>query len=215
MEKNIILSTNKFEKKLHDTIWRVLDIIGAISAISISLPLLVVVALCIKIEDFNAPVIFKQKRVGKNGKYFNMYKFRSMTVDAEHLLAELKEQNEMQGLMFKMKEDPRITRVGKWIRKTSVDEFPQFINILKGEMSFVGPRPPLLNEYAEYNAYHKQRLEVTPGCTGLWQISGRNQLTFEQMVALDLEYIRKRSIFFNIKIILLTFRELSNKGGGM
>ncbi|MBC1974015.1 sugar transferase [Listeria booriae] len=203
------------EKPLHDTIWRIIDIIAAVFAIIISTPVLLVIACSIKFENWKAPIFFKQKRVGKNGQTFYMYKFRSMYVDAEAQLEKLQAQNEMQGHMFKMKDDPRITKVGKWIRKTSLDEFPQFINILKGDMSFVGPRPPLTQEYANYSNYDKKRLLVTPGCTGLWQVSGRNNLDFHEMVALDLKYIEKRSILFNMKILLLTFKEFTSKGNGM
>ncbi|MBC2161783.1 sugar transferase [Listeria booriae] len=203
------------EKPLHDTIWRIIDIIAAVFAIIISAPVLLVIAGSIKVENWRAPIFFKQKRVGKNGQTFYMYKFRSMYVDAEAQLEKLQAQNEMQGHMFKMKDDPRITKVGKWIRKTSLDEFPQFINILKGDMSFVGPRPPLTQEYVNYSNYDKKRLLVTPGCTGLWQVSGRNNLDFHEMVALDLKYIEKRSILFNMKILLLTFKEFTSKGNGM
>lgn len=203
------------EKPLHDKVWRIFDIIAAVFALLISLPILLAIAITIKFENWKAPIFFKQKRVGKDGELFYMYKFRSMYVDAEAQLDKLQAQNEMDGHMFKMKDDPRITRVGKWIRKTSLDEFPQFINILKGDMSFVGPRPPLMTEYANYTNHEKKRLLVTPGCTGLWQVSGRNNLTFNEMINLDLEYIEKRSIPFNIKILLLTFKEFTSKGNGM
>ncbi|MBA3925472.1 sugar transferase [Listeria sp. W9-0585] len=203
------------EKPMHDKVWRIFDIIAAVFALLISLPILLAIAITIKFENWKAPIFFKQKRVGKDGELFYMYKFRSMYVDAEAQLAKLQAQNEMDGHMFKMKDDPRITRVGKWIRKTSLDEFPQFINILKGDMSFVGPRPPLMTEYANYTSHEKKRLLVTPGCTGLWQVSGRNNLTFNEMIDLDLQYIEKRSIRFNIKILLLTFKEFTSKGNGM
>ncbi|RDX01548.1 sugar transferase [Listeria kieliensis] len=212
MQQGVQLSS---EKPLYDKIWRLCDILAAVVALIISSPLFLMIALLIKIEDWRAPVFFKQQRVGKNGRRFQMYKFRSMHVDAEAQLAKLKAQNEMDGHMFKMKDDPRITKIGKWIRKTSLDEFPQFLNVLKGEMSFVGPRPPLVTEYAKYSAYEKQRMLVTPGCTGLWQVSGRNNLSFQQMVELDLEYIDKRTLGLNIKIILLTFKEFTSKGSGV
>ncbi|WP_165005476.1 sugar transferase [Enterococcus sp. ZJ1668] len=203
------------EKRLFDWIWRYFDIVGALAALILSGPLFLLIALLIKLEDPAGPIIFSQPRVGKNGQIFKIYKFRSMAVDAEKRLAELKHRNEMDGRMFKIKDDPRITKTGKWLRKTSLDEFPQFWNILKGEMSFVGPRPPLVTEYDQYTAVEKQRLAVRPGCTGLWQVSGRNSLNFDEMVSLDLEYIQRRSLLLNIKIILLTFREFSNKGNGM
>ena len=134
-----------------------------------------------------------------------MYKLRSMVTNAEELLKDLLEKNEISGAMFKMKKDPRITKVGKFIRKTSIDELPQLWNVMKGEMSLVGPRPPLPREVEEYDDYDKQRLTVTPGCTGLWQISGRNSLGFKEMVELDLKYISERNIWMDIKVILKTF----------
>jgi lipopolysaccharide/colanic/teichoic acid biosynthesis glycosyltransferase len=147
-------------------------------------------------------------RVGKDGKEFAMYKFRSMVSNAEELFEKLKHQNEIEGLMFKMKDDPRVTRIGKWMRKLSLDELPQLYNVLKGEMSLVGPRPPLPREVSEYSAYHLQRLLVTPGCTGLWQVTGRNSVGFEEMVRLDLEYMTNRSIWLDLRIIMLTFSEM-------
>jgi exopolysaccharide biosynthesis polyprenyl glycosylphosphotransferase len=185
---------------------RMIDICGAIVGLVLTAPVFLIVAILIKLEDSKGPVFFKQQRVGKNGSLFYMYKFRSMVSNAEELLASLLDKNEVSGHMFKMKEDPRITKVGKFIRKTSLDELPQFWNVLRGDMSLVGPRPPLPREVKEYSAYHKQRLQVTPGCTGLWQVSGRNELGFEEMVELDLKYIATRNIFFDIKIILKTIR---------
>jgi lipopolysaccharide/colanic/teichoic acid biosynthesis glycosyltransferase len=137
-----------------------------------------------------------------------MYKFRSMVSNAEEKLKELLVHNEIEGAMFKMKNDPRITKIGKFIRKTSIDELPQLINVLRGEMSLVGPRPPLVREVAEYTDYDKLRLTVKPGCTGLWQVSGRNELSFKEMVELDLKYIQNRSIGFDLKIIFKTFKVL-------
>ncbi|MEH7095605.1 sugar transferase [Neobacillus vireti] len=183
---------------------RLIDIIGASCGIIFLSLLFIVIALLIKIEDPKGKVFFSQKRVGLNGKEFKMYKFRSMVSNAEEKLQELLKYNEVSGAMFKMKEDPRITKVGKFIRKTSIDELPQLFNVLKGEMSLVGPRPPLPREVAIYSTHDKQRLLVTPGCTGLWQVSGRNSLGFEEMVELDIQYIRKRSIFFDIRIIIKT-----------
>ncbi|WP_430055256.1 sugar transferase [Priestia aryabhattai] len=193
------------EKEAYILLKRIMDISGAVIGIIITSLLLIIVAFAIKLEDPKGPVIFSQKRIGKNGKEFNMYKFRSMVTDAEFKLKELLELNETSGAMFKMKNDPRVTRVGKLIRKTSIDELPQFFNVLKGDMSLVGPRPPLPREVKDYNEYHKQRLLVVPGCTGLWQTSGRSNIGFEDMVHLDLEYINKRSILMDIKIIFKTF----------
>lgn len=195
--------------------YRILDITIATLALIISAPLLLFIMIAVKCTDWKAPIFFKQKRVGQDGKVFEMYKFRSMVVDAEKQKADLLAQNEVEGHMFKMKDDPRITKVGKLLRKTSLDEFPQLLNVLQGHMSVVGPRPPLLEEVAEYTAYDKMRLAVKPGCTGLWQVSGRNKLSFQEMVELDLKYIRNRSIKFNLIILMKTWRELTGKGSGI
>ncbi|XRG81165.1 sugar transferase [Rossellomorea sp. GAMAL-10_SWC] len=184
---------------------RLMDLIGAIFGLLLVLPVFIVVAIFIKLEDPKGPVFFYQTRIGKNGKEFKMYKFRSMVTDAEERLKELLKYNEVSGAMFKMKEDPRITNIGKFIRKTSIDELPQFINVFLGDMSLVGPRPPLPREVDGYTDYDKQRLLVTPGCTGLWQVSARNSVGFDEMVQLDLTYINNRSIVYDIKIILKTF----------
>jgi exopolysaccharide biosynthesis polyprenyl glycosylphosphotransferase len=183
---------------------RIMDICGALVGLICLSWLFLIVALLIKLEDPKGPVFFKQVRVGKDGKEFYMYKFRSMVTNAEELLESLLPLNETTGAMFKMKNDPRVTKVGKFIRKTSIDELPQLWNVLKGDMSLVGPRPPLPREVAQYTEYDKQRLLVTPGCTGLWQISGRSNVGFKEMVELDLQYIRNRSIFFDLKIIFKT-----------
>ncbi|MBT2701012.1 sugar transferase [Bacillus sp. ISL-40] len=183
---------------------RLIDIIGSSLGIILLGFLFIIVAILIKLEDPKGAILFSQKRVGLNGKEFKMYKFRSMVSNAEEKLQELLKYNEVSGAMFKMKDDPRITKVGKFIRKTSIDELPQLFNVLKGEMSLVGPRPPLPREVAVYSDYDKQRLKVTPGCAGLWQISGRNSLSFGEMVELDLEYMQKRSVLFDLKIIFKT-----------
>lgn len=183
---------------------RVLDVSGALIGLIVCLPVFILVAILIKLEDSKGPVIFHQMRIGKDGIPFRMYKFRSMVSNAEELLADLLDKNEIEGHMFKLKDDPRVTRIGKIIRKTSIDELPQLWNVLKGDMSLVGPRPPLPREVASYTPYHRQRLQVTPGCTGLWQVSGRNSLNFEQMVELDLKYIAERGIGMDLKILLKT-----------
>ncbi|MBC1457158.1 sugar transferase [Listeria newyorkensis] len=203
----IVVQNRKIERR-----YRIFDILVAVLALCISAPILLLVAICIKILDWKAPVFFKQRRIGKYGKSFMMYKFRSMQVDAEKQKDAIQSQNEMSGPMFKMENDPRITKLGKWLRKFSIDEFPQFINVLQGDMSCVGPRPPLPEEVREYETRHLERLGVKPGCTGLWQVSGRNQLSFEEMVELDITYIKNRSIRLNIQIILRTFKELLGKG---
>ncbi|WCG23662.1 sugar transferase [Vagococcus lutrae] len=185
---------------------RIIDIVGSLAGLILLSPVYGGIALAIKMEDPKGPVFFSQKRVGKNYKEFDMYKFRSMCVNAEEKLEELLVYNEVQGAMFKMKEDPRITKVGKFIRKMSLDELPQLWNVLKGDMSLVGPRPPLKREVKKYTSYDKQRLSVTPGCTGLWQVSGRNDVGFKEMVELDLEYIKTQSLKNDIKILLKTVK---------
>ena len=173
---------------------RLIDIMGSFVGLIVLSPLFLVVAYKIKKEDPEGPVFFSQDRVGKNEKIFKMYKFRSMCVDAEEKLETLLQHNEVEGAMFKMKDDPRITKIGKFIRKTSIDELPQLLNVFRGEMSLVGPRPPLVREVAEYSVYDRQRLLIKPGCTGLWQVSGRNHVGFNEMVRLDLKYINNLSI---------------------
>ncbi|MGI2728029.1 sugar transferase [Bacillus cytotoxicus] len=206
---NVELDREKINaRKGYLTSKRFIDCMGALCGLIVLFPVFLIVAALIKYEDPKGSVFFKQIRVGKDGKEFYMYKFRSMVMDAEDRLKELMKHNEVSGAMFKMKEDPRITKIGKFIRKTSIDELPQLINVLKGEMSLVGPRPPLPREVKEYTVYDKQRLLVTPGCTGLWQVSGRSNLSFEQMVELDIYYIIQRNIIFDIKILLRTVKVL-------
>lgn len=197
---------NEYRFSLNSVLKRTIDIFGSLIGLILLSPLFVLIAVLIKIEDPKGSLLFYQTRIGKNEKPFRMFKFRSMVSNAEEKLKELLAQNEIEGAMFKMKNDPRITRVGKFIRKTSIDELPQLINVLRGDMSLVGPRPPVVREYAEYTDYDKLRLTVTPGCTGLWQVSGRNKLSFKEMVELDLKYIQKRSVVFDLIIIFKTFR---------
>jgi len=182
---------------------RIIDIIGAVFGIVFLFPLIILIGLLIKI-DSKGPALFVQKRCGRDGELFNMYKFRSMCTDAEQRLDEIQHLNETNGVIFKIKDDPRLTRVGKFIRKTSLDELPQLVNVLKGEMSLVGPRPSLPNEVEQYQSWQKLRLSVKPGLTGLWQISGRSELGFDEMVRLDLEYIAKGNFFYDIIIIFKT-----------
>lgn len=184
---------------------RLMDIAGALVGCFICILFGIIVAPLIFLED-PGPIIFKQKRVGRNGKFFYIYKFRSMYQDAEAKLQTLKDQNEMQGFMFKMKNDPRITKIGKILRKTSIDELPQFFNVLEGSMSLIGTRPPTVDEYNQYSAHHKRRISIKPGITGLWQVSGRSEITdFEEIVRLDCFYIDHWSITSDIKILLKTF----------
>lgn len=183
---------------------RSLDILASLAGLIVLSPLFLIVALSIKIEDPKGRVFFSQQRCGKDNKLFPMYKFRSMVSNAEELLDELKEMNEMDGPVFKIKEDPRITKVGKFIRKTSIDELPQLLNVLKGDMSLVGPRPAIPHEVAEYNEYQIQRLLVKPGITCIWQVSGRNTIGFDEWVEMDLEYIKTRSFLLDLKLIFKT-----------
>ena len=183
---------------------RIMDVAGGLAGIVLFSPVMLLAALAIKL-DSPGPVIFRQTRVGKNGRTFQIYKFRSMYVDAEERKKELMAQNEMNGLMFKMQDDPRITKVGKFIRKTSIDELPQFFDVLRGDMSLVGTRPPTLDEYKQYESHHKRRLSMKPGITGLWQVSGRSDIEdFEDVVKLDVQYIDNWSLWGDIKILFKT-----------
>ena len=191
--------------RIYSFLKRVIDIFGAGFGLIILSPIFLIVAIAIKFEDSKGSVLFSQKRVGQYGKEFNMYKFRSMVSNAEELKAKLMEQNEMSGPMFKMKHDPRITRVGKFLRKTSIDELPQLINILKGEMSLVGPRPSLPKEIAKFEPWMLERLEVKPGLTCYWQVMGRNDIDFEDWMKLDIKYVHDRNLWLDIKLIFKTF----------
>ena len=183
---------------------RILDILGSLAGLLILGIAFVFVAPAIKL-DSPGPILFGQTRIGKNGRRFTFYKFRSMYQDAEQRKKDLMEENQVKGLMFKMENDPRITRVGRFLRRTSIDELPQFWNVFRGDMSLVGTRPPTVDEFERYEAKHKCRLSMIPGLTGLWQISGRSQVKdFDQVVKLDMQYIDNWSIFLDIKIILLT-----------
>lgn len=185
---------------------RLQDIVLSLLALLVLWPVLLVIAIIIVLDSPGAGPIFVQTRVGKNGKEFRFYKFRSMCPNAEAKLEELLDQNEMEGPTFKIKEDPRITRFGKFIRATSIDELPQLINVLRGDMSIVGPRPPLPREVEQYDEYYRQRLLVTPGLTCYWQITPhKNELSFDQWVELDLKYINERSFLTDWKIIFKTF----------
>nr|WP_269540175.1 sugar transferase [Cerasicoccus sp. TK19100] len=183
---------------------RALDVIGSAVALLIFSPIFAVTAIMIKLED-RGPVFFSQTRVGEAGRAFQCLKFRSMVINADQIKHELAEQNQHEtGVTFKMKDDPRITKVGKYIRKLSIDEFPQFYNVLRGDMSLVGPRPPVPKEVAEYKAFHLRRLMVKPGITCLWQIGGRAEIDFEGQVRLDLQYIGSQSLKQDILILLKT-----------
>ena len=183
---------------------RTMDIICSLMALIILSPIFLIVVIAIRIES-KGLAIFSQERVGKDGKMFKMYKFRSMVANAEELKARLCDKNEMCGPMFKMKEDPRVTKVGKFIRKTSIDELPQLVNVLKGEMSLVGPRPSLPKEVMEFEDWMMERLSVKPGLTCYWQISGRSDIKFEEWMELDVKYVEERSTLVDISLIFRTF----------
>ena len=183
---------------------RVLDVLGSAIGILLLTPLFLIIALAIRL-DSRGPVLFSQTRVGENGREFRCWKFRSMYVDAEERKAQLLASNEMQGgTTFKMRRDPRITGVGRFIRKASIDELPQLWNVFIGDMSLVGPRPPVPQEVATYDAISLQRLAVKPGITCIWQVTGRSDIPFQEQVQLDLRYIRERSLALDIKLLLAT-----------
>lgn len=190
-------------KPVYEFFKRSMDIICSIIALIILSPVFLVTAIAIKHED-GGTVFFSQLRVGKNEVPFRMYKFRSMCMNAETMLHELQPFNEAGGPAFKMAKDPRLTKIGNWIRTYSIDELPQLVNILRGDMSIVGPRPPLPNEVAQYNDYQKQRLLVKPGLTCYWQCGGRSHIGFDEWMQLDMRYIEERGFFKDIEIILRT-----------
>jgi lipopolysaccharide/colanic/teichoic acid biosynthesis glycosyltransferase len=183
---------------------RLLDILGSLAGIILLLPVFIFTALAIVVEN-PGPVFYSQTRVGHNGREFPFFKFRSMVVGADKMKDQLLEQNESgAGVIFKMKKDPRITRVGSFIRRFSIDELPQLLNVLKGDMSLVGPRPPIPREVAEYTLEDRKRLHIKPGITCIWQVSGRSDIPFDQQVELDKQYILSKSLFTDIKILVLT-----------
>ena len=192
---------------------RLFDVVASATGVVVISPVLLIIAICIKVDDPHGPVFYTQTRVGKDGHEFKIIKFRSMVSNADELLAKLQDQNEVDGAMFKMKDDPRITRVGRVIRKYSLDELPQLINVVTGSMSIVGPRPPLVSEVEQYTEYDKQRLLVTPGATGMWQVGGRNDVDFDEMVRLDLTYIQNRSVWLDLKIMLETVKVMIKPNG--
>ena len=201
-------------KRRYWVLRRAQDIVFSSIALVVLSPVMLLVALAVYIDDPKGSPIFSQIRCGRNGKPFKFYKFRSMCVDAEAKLDQLLEQNEMDGPAFKIKDDPRITRVGKFIRKTSLDELPQLWNVLKGDMSIVGPRPPLPREVEQYDEYQRQRLYVTPGLTCYWQVQPhRNDLTFDEWMELDIKYMKERSFLVDWKIIFQTVKVMLSRGG--
>ena len=186
---------------------RSIDIFGSVLGIILLSPLLIIICIMIKLES-KGPIFFNQERVGQDGKLFKMYKFRSMVSNAEDLLEDIMHKNEMTAPMFKMKDDPRITKVGKFIRKTSIDELPQLVNIIKGEMSIVGPRPNLPQEVAQFNECYKLKLIARPGLTCFWQVAGRNAIDFDDWMKLDMKYVKERNTWVDIKLIFKTVKVL-------
>lgn len=183
---------------------RCFDFIASLTGIAFLSGLFVIIALLIKLDDPHGKVFYSQTRLGKDGQKFEMWKFRSMISGADKMVDQLIQKNDVEEAMFKIKDDPRVTRVGRFIRKYSLDELPQLYNVLRGDMSLVGPRPPLPREVATYTNYDRQRLLVIPGVTGLWQVSGRNELSFSEMVTLDISYINHACISQDLKILLKT-----------
>ena len=200
------------DRPFYHGIKRVFDFVASAIALVLLSPLFLYLAIKIHGED-GGPVFYSQIRIGKNEKPFRIYKFRSMVVNADQLKKKLLTQNEVEGAMFKMHDDPRVTKIGKFIRAHSLDELPQLWNVLKGDMSLIGPRPPLPDEVAEYDDWDKQRLLVKPGCSGLWQVTSRNEADFKGMVLLDIEYINKSSLLFDLKLILMTIKVIIHPNG--
>lgn len=198
----IIITSQDLHKTIYEFFKRILDVICSVVALIVLSPVFLVTALAVRSDG--GPAFYKQTRVGKNNTHFEMYKFRSMCKNAENLQDDLMKYNEMDGPVFKIKGDPRITKVGKFIRKYSIDELPQLLNIVKGDMSIVGPRPPLVREVEQYNSYQMQRLLVTPGLTCFCQAYGRSDLSFDDWVDMDMKYIKRRNIFLDIKLIVKT-----------
>jgi exopolysaccharide biosynthesis polyprenyl glycosylphosphotransferase len=218
---NCVVTANRpmavFSPAVHNptslTIKRIFDVVGATLGAIVSIPIILITAIPLLIES-PGPLIFKQQRIGKNGRVFNIYKLRSMYVDAEQKKEELLKDNKMDGHMFKVDNDPRITKVGRVIRKLSIDELPQFFNVIKGDMSLVGTRPPTIDEFEKYESHHKRRLSMSPGITGMWQVSGRSNIQdFEEVVRLDCEYIDNWSMWLDIKILLKTIKIVLSHNG--
>jgi lipopolysaccharide/colanic/teichoic acid biosynthesis glycosyltransferase len=210
VETNVVITN---ESKIYAIMKRFIDFFLSLIGIILLFPVLIIIAMLIKIEDKKGSIFFSQSRVGKDGRTFQMYKFRTMVTNAEELLEKLIEHNEASGPLFKMKEDPRVTNIGKILRKTSLDELPQLLNVLKGDMSLVGPRPALQREVELYSSRDQERLKVLPGLTCYWQVQGRSDLTFDQQILLDIKYINERNIKTDIKLIFKTIIVLFKSKG--
>ena len=200
------------DRPFYHVVKRLFDIVVSVCGLILLSPLFLFLVIKIRSED-GGPAFYSQKRIGKNEKPFKMWKFRSMVVDADKMLDKLEDQNEIDGAMFKIKDDPRITKIGHVIRKYSLDELPQLWNVLIGDMSLVGPRPPLPSEVEEYTDYDKQRLTVMPGCTGLWQVTRRSEADFDEMVWLDIVYINHSGAFEDLKLIVKTVLVMVHPNG--
>jgi len=200
---SIVEFTMVRESRLYQALKRGTDIVVALFLLVLFLPIIPVVTILIKL-DSPGPIFFRQKRVGRNGKIFDFFKFRSMFSGAESVIGALRPLSSVDGPVFKIKDDPRVTRVGRFLRRSSLDELPQLFNVLKGDMSIVGPRPNLPSEVSQYLPWQKRRLEVTPGITCFWQIAGRSHIGFQEWMRLDLEYVRNRSYITDLKIMFKT-----------
>ena len=200
------------ERPFYHVVKRLFDIVASACGLILLSPLFLFLVIKIRSED-GGPAFYSQERIGKNEKPFKMWKFRSMVVDADKMLDKLEDQNEIDGAMFKIKDDPRVTKIGHVIRKYSLDELPQLWNVLIGDMSLVGPRPPLPSEVEEYTNYDKQRLTVMPGCTGLWQVTKRNEADFDEMVWLDIVYINHSGAWEDLKLIIKTVLVMVHPNG--
>ena len=200
------------ERPFYHVVKRLFDIVASACALILLSPLFLFLVIKIRSED-GGPAFYSQERIGKDEKPFKMWKFRSMVVDADKMLDKLEDQNEIDGAMFKIKDDPRVTKIGHVIRKYSLDELPQLWNVLIGDMSLVGPRPPLPSEVEEYTNYDKQRLTVMPGCTGLWQVTRRSEADFDEMVWLDIVYINHSGVWEDLKLIIKTVLVMVHPNG--
>jgi exopolysaccharide biosynthesis polyprenyl glycosylphosphotransferase len=214
MDFPAVVYSSILDDRMQMIVKKMIDRIGALAGLILSLPVMLITALIIKLED-GGPILFRQVRSGHNGRPFTMLKFRTMIPDAEKLRDTLEERNEMAGPVFKIKNDPRITRVGAFLRRMSIDELPQFINVLKGDMSLVGPRPPLPDEVSHYDRWQRRKLSVKPGLTCLWQINGRNKIDFEDWMKLDLEYIDNWSLWLDTKILVRTIPAVFKRDGAL
>ena len=212
MEKLKVNPAKVNDRPFYHVVKRLFDIVASACGLTLLSPLFLFLVIKIRSED-GGPAFYSQERIGKNEKPFKMWKFRSMVVDADKMLDKLEDQNEIDGAMFKIKDDPRVTKIGHVIRKYSLDELAQLWNVLIGDMSLVGPRPPLPSEVAEYTDYDKQRLTVMPGCTGLWQVTKRNEADFDEMVWLDIVYINHSGVFEDFKLIVKTVLVMIHPNG--